>query len=144
MSREFVGLGETVTHCQTEEAGADCLSRKYQETVLTTCGCSPFSLRSHYGAAASVCSPSALDCVAGVTGPDGACLENCQGSIMGVDRLGSVRNEEGLARYISEYEKFKDHQSSNLTFPIAMKGYSITVREIDWSTSCFLRFEVYE
>ena len=45
VSREFVGLGETVTHCQTEEAGADCLSRKYQETVLATCGCSPFSLR---------------------------------------------------------------------------------------------------
>ena len=59
VSREFVGLGETVTHCQTEEAGGACLSRKYQETVLTTCGCSPFNLRSHYGVGASVCSPSA-------------------------------------------------------------------------------------
>ena len=91
-----------------------------------------FCLRSHYGAAASVCSPSALDCVAGVTGPDGACLEHCQGSIMGVDRLGSVRNEEGLARYISQYEKFKNQQSANLTFPIAMKGLLITW----WENNC--------
>ena len=90
-----------------------------------------FCLRSHYGAEASVCSPSALDCVAGVTVPDGACLEHCQGSIMGVDRLGSVRNEEGLARYISQYEKFKNHHSTNLTFPIAMKGHSNIVREND-------------
>ena len=40
--------------------------------------------------------------------PDGECLENCQGSIMGVERLDSVRNEEGLAGYISDYEKYKD------------------------------------
>ena len=69
-----------------------------------------------------MCSPSSLDCVGRVTVPDGECLENCQGSIMGVDRLGSVRNEEGLARYVSQYEKFKNQQSVNLTFPIAMKG----------------------
>ena len=50
VSQEFVGLGEAVTQCQTKEAGADCLTRKHQETVLATCGCSPFSLRSQYGA----------------------------------------------------------------------------------------------
>ena len=122
MSWEFVGLGQAVTHCQTEEAGAACLTRRYQEAVLATCGCSPFSLRSHYGARAAVCSPSALDCVAGVTVPDGDCLEHCQGSIMGVERLGGVRNEEGLAGYISDYERFKDQQSANITFPIGMKG----------------------
>ena len=48
VSREFVGLGQAVTHCQTKEAGADCLTRRHQETVLATCGCAPFSLSSHY------------------------------------------------------------------------------------------------
>ena len=69
-----------------------------------------------------MCSPSSLDCVGRVTVPDGECLENCQGSIMGVERLDSLSNEEGLAGYISDYEKYKDPQSENLTFPIGMKG----------------------
>ena len=126
VSQEFVGLGEAVTQCQTKEAGADCLTRKYQETVLATCGCVPFSLRSQYGdqAGGEVCSSSSLDCVERVTVPDGECLENCQGSIMGVERLDSISNVEGLARYISDYEKYKDPQSANLTFPIGMKGES--------------------
>ena len=55
---------------------------------------------------------------------DGECLENCQGSIMGVERLDSLSNEEGLQRYISDYEKYKDPQIENLTFPIGMKGES--------------------
>lgn len=71
-----------------------------------------------------MCSPSSLDCVGRVTVPDGECLENCQGSIMGVERLDSVSNEEGLARYISDYEKYKEQQLSNLTFPVGMKGES--------------------
>ena len=50
VSEEFVGLGEKVTHCQTEEYREDCLSRKYRERVLSQCNCSPFYLRSHYGA----------------------------------------------------------------------------------------------
>ena len=49
VSKEFVGLGDAVIHCQTEETRVDCLTRKYQETVLATWGCSPFSLRSQYG-----------------------------------------------------------------------------------------------
>ena len=57
--------------------------------------------------------------------PDGECLENCQGSIMGVERLlDSVSNEERLTRYISDYEKYKEQQLSNLTFPVGMKGES--------------------
>ena len=56
--------------------------------------------------------------------PDGECLENCQGSIMGVERLDSVSHEEGLARYIFDYEKYKDPQTENLTFPVGMKGES--------------------
>ena len=62
---------------------------------------------------------------------------------MGVDRLGSVRNEEGLARYISQYEKFKNQQSENLTFPSGMEGLFITL----WENNCdniFLRSKVYE
>ena len=71
-----------------------------------------------------MCSPSSLDCVGRVTVPDGECLANCQGSIMGVERLDSVNNEEGLARIISDYEKYKEQQFSNLTFPVVMKGES--------------------
>ena len=125
VSREFVGLGQAVTHCQTKEAGADCLTRRHQETVLATCGCAPFSLSSHYGtqAGVDVCSPSSLDCVGRVAVSDGECLEQCQGPIMGVDERNSLSNEEGLQRYISDYEKYKD-QSTNLTFPIGMKGES--------------------
>ena len=49
VTKEFVGLGEKVTHCQTEEYREDCLSRKYRERVLSQCNCSPFYLRSYYG-----------------------------------------------------------------------------------------------
>ena len=55
---------------------------------------------------------------------DGECLENCQGSIMEVERLDSVSNEEGLAGIISDYKKYKEQELSNLTFPIGMKGES--------------------
>ena len=126
VTEDFTGLGERTTNCQTGEFRADCLTRKQQETVLATCGCVPFSLRSQYGdqAGGEVCSSSSLDCVGRVTVPDGECLENCQGSIMGWERLDSVSNEEGLARYISDYEKYKDPQSANITFPVGMKGES--------------------
>ena len=56
--------------------------------------------------------------------PDGECLENCQGSIMGVERLDSLVNEQRLQRYISDYEKYKDPQIENLTFPVRMRGES--------------------
>ena len=49
VTQDFVGLGEKVTHCQTEEYREDCLSRKYRERVLSQCNCSPFYLRSYYG-----------------------------------------------------------------------------------------------
>ena len=74
-----------------------------------------------------MCSPSSLDCVGRVTVPDGECLENCQGSIMGSESLDSVSNEEGLARYISDYEKYKEQQLSNITFPVGIKGESIRI-----------------
>ena len=33
---------------------------------------------------------------------------------MGVERLDSISNEEGLARIISDYEKYKNPQSANI------------------------------
>ena len=49
VTEQFLGLGDTVTLCQTEEYRVDCLSSKYREKVLSQCQCSPLSLRSHYG-----------------------------------------------------------------------------------------------
>ena len=49
VTKEFVGLGEKKTQCQTKEYREDCLSRKYRERVLSQCNCSPFYLRSYYG-----------------------------------------------------------------------------------------------
>ena len=46
---QFLGLGDTVTLCQTEEYRVDCLSRVYREKVLSQCKCSPFEMRSYYG-----------------------------------------------------------------------------------------------
>ena len=90
-----------------------------------------------------MCSPSSLDCVGRVTVPDGECLENCQGSIMGVERLDSVSNEEGLARIISDYEKYKEQQLSNLTFPVGMKGESTQKSNRRSEHSSFHYFKIW-
>ena len=50
VTEEFLGLGEGVTQCQTKEFRTDCLSRKYQEEVLSSCGCAPLSTTSYYPA----------------------------------------------------------------------------------------------
>ena len=49
VTEQFLGLGDTVTLCQTEEYRVDCLSRVYREKVLSQCKCSPFEMRSYYG-----------------------------------------------------------------------------------------------
>ena len=49
VTSQFLGLGDTVTLCQTEEYRVDCLSRVYREKVLSQCKCSPFEMRSYYG-----------------------------------------------------------------------------------------------
>ena len=49
VSEDFVGLGEKLTQCKTEEYREDCLSRMYRERVLSKCNCSPFYLISYYG-----------------------------------------------------------------------------------------------
>ena len=50
------------------------------------------------------------------------CVERCEGSIMDVERLSdSVKNEAGLGPLIAAYESYKYPESSNLTYPDAMK-----------------------
>ena len=41
---EFLGLGHTVTRCQTEELRADCVSRRYRQLLLSSCSCLPLHL----------------------------------------------------------------------------------------------------
>ena len=35
VTEEFLGLGQEVTRCQTRQSRADCVSRRYEEQVLT-------------------------------------------------------------------------------------------------------------
>ena len=44
---EFVGLGQGITHCQTEDFRADCVTRKLREKILQSCQCSPAYMRSY-------------------------------------------------------------------------------------------------
>ena len=49
VTEEFVGLGQGITHCQTEDFRADCVTRKLREKILQSCQCSPAYMRSYYG-----------------------------------------------------------------------------------------------
>ena len=49
VSKEFEGLGQEVTHCQTEEHRRECLTRKHKKKVIKHCKCSPFNMKSYYG-----------------------------------------------------------------------------------------------
>ena len=48
VTEDYQGLGQEVTRCQTKEARADCVSRRYQEQVLASCHCAPLHIRSHF------------------------------------------------------------------------------------------------
>ena len=48
VTEEFVGLGQGITHCQTEDFRADCVTRKLREKILQSCQCSPAYMRSYY------------------------------------------------------------------------------------------------
>ena len=48
VTEEFLGLGQEVTRCQTKEARADCVSRRYQEQLLASCHCAPLHIRAHF------------------------------------------------------------------------------------------------
>ena len=120
---QFVGLGRTVTRCQTEEFRLDCQARRQKEKVLSQCRCAPYSLRSHYGEAVPICSAAALDCVRRVALSKDSCLERCHGTVLGYQRLdSSPRDEEGLAKLIAEYENYKNPDNLRLKYPDAMKG----------------------
>ena len=75
-----------------------------------------------------VCSPKELDCVGGVklveVGDEEECkLQHCEGIIADVVRQpGSDKNEEDLAQFIADYERYKSPHSANITLPAAMKG----------------------
>ena len=42
------------------------------------------------------------------------CLEGCEGTIVDVTKLGSVRDETVMASFITEYEQYKHHLSHNI------------------------------
>ena len=42
------------------------------------------------------------------------CLERCEGTIMDVTKLGTVKKETVMARFNREYELYKHQQSDNL------------------------------
>ena len=70
-----------------------------------------------------VCTPSQLDCVEGVRRNDSSCLEQCEGLTLYLDRLfTSQKNEEGTALFSQDYEKYKNPDMANLTYPTSMKG----------------------
>ena len=48
VTEEFLGLGQEVTRCQRRESRADCVSRRYEEQVLTSCHCAPLYIRSQF------------------------------------------------------------------------------------------------
>ena len=48
VTEEFLGLGREITRCQTRESRADCVSRRYEEQVLTSCHCAPLYIRSQF------------------------------------------------------------------------------------------------
>ena len=137
VTEEFVGLGPLVTNCQTEEDRVDCLARRFREKVISSCRCSPYTLTSYFGHKVRetiikisilktlqlpLCSPSELDCVEGEDGGE-ECLQLCEGTIVDVERItSSVKNEKSIARLIEDYENYKDPDSSNISYPDAMKG----------------------
>ena len=49
VTEEFLGLGEKETGCGVKEVKSDCVTRRYRDHLLASCGCAPFSLASHYG-----------------------------------------------------------------------------------------------
>ena len=138
VTEEFLGLGEKETGCGVEEVKSDCVTRRYRDHLLASCGCAPFSLASHYGEEvhnfsvkdyisnhyeAEVCNSTQLDCVANLEVEPGECVEQCEGSIMEVERILDDRNEGDLREYLFHYEKFKNPDKSSLIYPKRMKGY---------------------
>ena len=61
------------------------------------------------------CSSEDLDCVETLPAVDTEdCLERCEGTIMDVTRLSSVREETVMDSFTREYQLYKHQQSDNL------------------------------
>ena len=74
-----------------------------------------------------MCSPSQLDCVEGVRLGRDECLENCQGTLVNVERLSSsVRDDEGYNQFRADYEQYQDpisaYQSAQWIVNCLQKG----------------------
>ena len=93
--------------------------RAHKDRVLRECSCSPVNMISYYGDQLKLCSPAQLDCVADLTLEE-ECEEHCEGPIMDVSKSSSVKNEEYLEEFISDYETYKF--SYNVSFPAHMKS----------------------
>ena len=55
------------------------------------------------------------------------CLEQCEGTVVDVQRLDGVRDEEGMAKFIRDYERYKYPDWDNLTYPEGMKSKRVFV-----------------
>ena len=55
------------------------------------------------------------------------CLEQCEGTVVDVQRLDGVRDEEGMAKFIRDYERYKYPDWDNLTYPEGMKSKKLFV-----------------
>ena len=55
------------------------------------------------------------------------CLEQCEGTVVDVQRLDGVRDEEGMAKFIRDYERYKYPDWDNLTYPEGMKSKRLFV-----------------
>ena len=101
-------------------------------------------MRSHYGAEERICSPSQLECVEGVqVDQEDQCLENCQGTIVEVQKVNSFINQDSLTQYLADFEKYKFPEGTNLSFLYDMKSksYSQGFQLIGFDISLELKFQ---
>ena len=81
--------------------------RRYQGKWWEKCCKTSYQIRT--------CSPEDLDCVETLPAVDTEdCLERCEGTIMDVTKMGSVREETLMASFTKEYQLYKHQQSDNL------------------------------
>ena len=54
--------------------------------------------------------------------PEEECLEKCEGFIMEAEKTETIREEEVLAEFLTDYENYKFPDGSNISFPHSMRG----------------------
>ena len=106
--------------------------------MLAFCHCAPLYIRSHFPQEVlyskelnreniihfqtEICSSKQLDCVNSLLVDKEDCLELCEGTIADVDRLDNAKNEDGMTILLEDYERFKFHDSLNLSYPSTGHG----------------------